>query len=186
MKLTERSRLTEVVIAVAKALDDFGIRAVLTGGACASLYTRGAYQSSDLDFVLLAAVPAAKLDDAMASIDFQRAGRHYVHPLTIFIVEFPSGPLAIGADVHVQPIPNRVRRRSVNVLSPTDSCRDRLAAFYFWGDRQSLRTAVTIATRHTVDLGVVRRWSTSEGHLSGFEEFTAELERTRARKRAGR
>ena len=67
-------------------------------------------------------------------------------------------------------------------LSPTDSCRDRLAAFFHWSDRQSLVVAVEIAFRNDVDLARIRRWSAKEGHSTRFEEFERELER---RKRTG-
>jgi hypothetical protein len=43
------SSLADVAAAVAGALPGSEIRAVLTGGACATLYTGGEYQSSDLD-----------------------------------------------------------------------------------------------------------------------------------------
>lgn len=45
-------RLPDVAEAVARALKRAQIRAVLTGGACAMLFTDGAYQSFDLDFIL--------------------------------------------------------------------------------------------------------------------------------------
>jgi hypothetical protein len=180
--LTSRSSLSEVAGAVSRALADAGIRAVLTGGACATLYTRGAYQSADLDFVLQSAVKQTRLDAALAAVGFSRRGDHYVHPRARFLVEFPRGPLAIGSDSRIQPVVYRVRRHVVLALSPTDSCRDRLAAFYFWSDRQSLKTAVQIALRHPIDLDIVRAWSDAEGHGSEFEEFRTELQRARRRR----
>ena len=57
------------------------------------------------------------------------------------LVEFPAGPLAIGDDDLVEPVELRVGRTRVPALSATDSCRDRLAAFYHWRDLQSLRVA---------------------------------------------
>jgi hypothetical protein len=45
-KLTARSSLKQVAAVVADALDKHGIRAILTGGACASIYTRGSCQSA--------------------------------------------------------------------------------------------------------------------------------------------
>ena len=176
-RITGHSRLSQVAASVAKALEDAGIRAVLSGGACASLYTRGTYQSSDLDFVLQSAVAPAALDAAMAAAGFRRTGNHYVHPHTAFFVEFPAGPLAIGNDIRVQPVEYRVRRHVVRALSATDSCRDRLAAFFFWNDRQSLRVAVSIAKRHPVDLDVIRDWSAAEGKTTAFEEFEKTLVR---------
>ena len=64
-------------------------------------------------------------------------------------------------------------------LSATDSCRDRLAAFYHWKDRQALAAAVAIAIRHRVRLTRIRLWSVEEGEPKAFEVFHAELARAR-------
>lgn len=56
-------------------------------------------------------------------------------------------------------------------LSATDSCRDRLAAFYHWNDRQALALAVEIAQVRRVDLDQIRRWSDHEGRNAEFGEF---------------
>jgi hypothetical protein len=66
------------------------------------------------------------------------------------------------------------------MLSATDACRDRLAAFYHWNDRQSLAAAVAVAIRNPIALGKVRRWSHQEGHLDRYGVFLAELRRARA------
>jgi hypothetical protein len=182
VKVTRRSTLSEVAACVATALAESGIRCVLTGGACATLYTRGVYQSSDLDFVIQSAATRSQLDAAMRKIGFGRRGDQYANPATQFFVEFPPGPLAIGGDFRIQPVEYAIRRRTVLALSATDSCRDRLAAFYFWSDRQSLRTAVQIAGRQGVDLGRIREWSIEEGHQAGFEEFLHELALARRRR----
>ncbi len=184
MKLGRTSALTAVAAAVAKALAREGIRAVLTGGACASLYTRGAYQSSDLDFVLQNAVPVARIDAALASIGFRRRGNHYEHRAVPFFVEFPAGPLGIGGDLGIRPVRRRIGSVFVTLLSATDSCRDRLAAFYHWRDRQSLAVAVGIAVRNSVDLKTIRKWSLAEGAAEGLNEFLAALARARPRRRA--
>ena len=186
MKLTARSSLSQVVACVAEALAGAGIRCVLTGGACASLYTRGAYQSSDLDFVIQGTVSQSELDAAMATSGFTRRENEYVHPGSGFFVEFPPGPLAIGGDSRIQPVQYRVRSRTLLALSATDSCRDRLAAFYFWNDRQSLRTAVEIAVCHAVDFDTIRKWSSDEGHGPAHDEFRRELARAGTRSSARR
>lgn len=182
MTITERSSLREVALAVGRALADHGIRAVLTGGACASLHAAGRYLSDDLDFVLVGRVQAADLDRAMASLGFVRETNRYVHPRSDFWVEFPRGPLAVGADLDVEMVEIRGRGGLVLALSPTDSCRDRLAAYYHWNDRQSLAVAAAIAARHDVDLERIRRWSEGEGHAGRFQEFEVEI----ARRRSGR
>lgn len=175
--------LKAVARAVAVALERAGIRAILTGGACASFYSGGVYQSSDLDFVLVTSVKDDQLIRAMASIGFRPRAGHFVHPALPFFVEFPRGPLAIGRDVRVEPARFVIRGAGVPALSATDSCRDRLAAFYHWGDRSSLRAAIAIARRNRVNLRLIRRWSEGEGALTAFEEFARPL-RTGRRRRA--
>lgn len=181
MSLTEDSTLEEVAGVVAGALDRHGIRAVLTGGACASLHSGGAVQSYDLDFILQSATPKRQLSKAMMSIGFARTGRHYKHPSTRFLVEFPPGPLGIGRDIMVRPTSYKIGSISLRILSPTDSCRDRLAAFYHWKDRQSLRAAVLIATRKRVNMTLIRKWSADEDAPDAFEEFRKMVKEAKGR-----
>ena len=75
MSITARSSLSSAAIQVGNALRRHGIRAVLTGGACASLHCGGAYVSADMDFILLGHVTQAALDAAMGSVGFRRRAR---------------------------------------------------------------------------------------------------------------
>ena len=177
MKLTKRSSLKDVVAVVSRALREAGIDAVLTGGACATIYSKGAYISHDLDFIVRTGGSRATLDAALASIGFTRDHDRYVHAGTPLFVEFPRGPLSIGDDTHIRPVQLRVGRTTVPALSATDSCRDRLAAFYHWSDRQSLKSAIEIALRHRVNMATIRKWSEREGALDRFEEFRSEVAR---------
>jgi hypothetical protein len=176
-----------VAVRVGDALRRRGIRGVLTGGACASLYTRGAYQSVDVDVVLSGPARQADVDAALGSLGFRRRGDRYLHARLPFYVEFPRGPLAVGGDHRVRPVERTRGRARALALSATDSCRDRLAAFYHWGDRQSLAVAVEIARRHRVGVAAIGRWSRSEGAADLFEEFLADLARARrlSARRAG-
>jgi hypothetical protein len=185
VKLDARSRLPAVASAVGAALARHGIRAVLTGGACASLYTRGAYVSRDMDFILVGPATQDRLDAALGSLGFRRSGDRYVHARVAFYVEFPRGPLAIGDDYRVRPVQRRSRGGSLLALSATDSCRDRLAAFYHWNDLQSLAVAIQIARAQQVDLSVIEKWSAVEGFSQRFEEFLGQVRR-RSRRRVRR
>ncbi len=166
---------------VADALARSKIRAVLTGGACATLYSKGEYESFDLDFVLQSAVTPGQLDAVMRTIGFRRSGNQFRHPRAAFFVEFPAGPLRIGADIAIRPVVYRVGKVSVRVLSATDSCRDRLAAFFHWNDRQSLNTAIQIARGREVNLKAIRAWSEREGASEKFLEFLGVLGKARAK-----
>ena len=170
MTLTRRSTLADVAAVVGRALRAAAVPAVLTGGACATIYSAGAYQSADLDFILSGGTRKA-LDEAMGTVGFSRDGDRYVHPDARFFVEFPRGPLAIGDDFNIKPVALRLRRGTISALSATDACRDRLAAFYHWSDRSSLDVATEIAVRHRVGMLTIRRWSEREGFEDKFEEF---------------
>ena len=182
MSITARSSLSSVAIQVGDALRRHGIRAILTGGACASLHSGGAYVSADMDFILLGHVTQAALDAAMGSVGFRRRADRYLHSRARFYVEFPRGPVAIGGDYRIKPVEHRLSRARALVLSPTDSCRDRLAAFYHWNDRQSLAVAVAIARRNRVKLAAIHRWSVTEGAEHRFDEFLAELGTARGKR----
>jgi hypothetical protein len=177
LRISGRSSLREVTAIVASALRSGGIRAIVSGGACASLHSGGLYQSEDIDLILTSAISQARLDEVLREIGFRRNGDRFVHRDTRFFVEFPRGPLAVGSDVRIKPAELRVGAHTFLALSPTDSCRDRLAAFFHWGDRQSLRAALWIARRNDVDMIVIRRWSRAEGFAEAFEEFLAAVAR---------
>ncbi len=183
MKITKRSSARDVAVAVAAALEENGLRAVLSGGGCASIYTAGMYQSVDLDFIIEGPGTQRQLEDAMASAGFTRRADQFLHPHSRYYVEFPPGPLGIGADYRIEPVELSARGRRLWMLSATDSCRDRLTGFYHWNDRQGLDVAVRIAARQEVDMEKIRAWSEQERAMPRFEAFLAELERFRRRSR---
>jgi hypothetical protein len=194
VRLSPSSGLEDVAAAVSAALRGHGVEAALTGGACASLWSGGRYSSLDLDFILTAPASRTAQEKAMGSLGFVREGDRFVHEDVRFWVEFPKGPLAIGSDLDIRPVEIRLGRWRVRGLSATDSCRDRLAAFYFWRDRQSLEVAAWIALRHRVGHSRIRTWSREEGHEDGYKEFLeavrrnrrAETQHTGSRPRPGR
>ena len=182
MKITAASTLPQVAGAVGGALKRAGISAVLTGGACATIHSRGKYLSEDLDFVIQGSALRRDLERVMGDLGFERRGEQYFHDKSPFFVEFLRGPLGIGRDIVIQPVEIRVGESRVLALSSHDSCRDRLAAFIFWNDRQSLEAAVEIALRNDLDMKAIRRWAATEGGEERFEEFLAQV-RKRKRER---
>jgi hypothetical protein len=131
--------------------------------------------SKDADFVIQGRTQQSTLDEALADLGLVREGDRYVHPRVRFFIELPPGPLAIGADLAIQPVEVVVANEVALALSPTDACRDRLAAFYHRHDRQSLSLAVRLAQHQRVDLDAIRAWGRAEGSLDGFDEFLREL-----------
>ena len=79
---------------VAVHLKKKNIDTVLVGESVVSIYTEGAYQSGDLDFINLDLFTSG-LKEAMAEIGFTKKElRHYTHPeCKHLFIEFPRGPL---------------------------------------------------------------------------------------------
>jgi len=146
------------------------------------MYSGGEYQSEDADFILQSATNRKALDDALATIGFRRKGDHYENPSSRFFIEFPPGPLSIGRDLRIVPAHLKVGSGDLLALSATDSCRDRLAAYYHWNDLQSLETAIAIALRHKVDLRRIQMWSAAEGMETRFNGFRRQLEDRRSKR----
>jgi len=176
------SRLTTERLAavVCDALERHGFTAVLTGGACVMIYAEGKYVSKDLDFVL---APQGRLNDvevALAELGFRAAGRIYVHPETDMAVDIGnSWPLAVGQEILKPPPRRSVSGYRLRMLSATDCVKDRLAAFYHWGDRQALEQAILVSLARRVKVREIGRWSRAEDQESNFAEFRRELNRRR-------
>ncbi|MGD2027787.1 MAG: hypothetical protein PVI99_08225, partial [Anaerolineales bacterium] len=58
---------------------------------------------------------------------------------------------------------------------PTDSVKDRLAAFYYWGDQKSLEQAILGSKSVSIDLDSVEAWSLREGKMVESKEFIQQL-----------
>jgi hypothetical protein len=63
----------------------------------------------------------------------------------------------------------------VRIISPTDSVKDRLAAFYYWGNQQSLEQAILVSKSVSIDLDSVEAWSLREGKMVKSKEFIQQL-----------
>jgi hypothetical protein len=59
----------------------------------------------------------------------------------------------------------------ITLLTPTDSVKDRLAAYYHWNDPQALEQALMLAKAQKINLKEVKRWSEKEGHKEKYNVF---------------
>ncbi|MCX6358065.1 MAG: hypothetical protein NT045_09390 [Candidatus Aureabacteria bacterium] len=173
----ERLTTAELAAIVCDQLDRCGIRATLVGGACVTIYSDNRYISGDLDFVTDASLK--ELEKPLRALGFvPTGGRHFEHPrCAAFIIDFPAPPLSIGGDP-VREI-NRLRmpRGTIRLLTPTDCVRDRLAAYYHWNDPQGLEQALMVASSHSIDHALVKRWSKDEKATVKHREFMRMLRR---------
>ncbi|MBC7538560.1 MAG: hypothetical protein H7281_07055 [Bacteriovorax sp.] len=95
------------------------------GKAVVSIYSKGLYESGDLDFALLDMF-VKNLPDFKKTIGFmKKSGRHYEHPdCKHLFVEFPSSFLEIGDDNKIKPDEVILEGTKIKILSPTDCVRD--------------------------------------------------------------
>ena len=168
--------LRDVAFAVCTALDRAGFTVVLTGGSAATFYAPEAYQSKDLDFVI--ALRGTAGEAALRSLGFERKGDFYVHETSPFSLDFPPGPLGIGEDHNVSWLTVHRDGEVLHVLSPADSCRDRLASFLFWNDFSGLEQAIAVYRSRPgeIDLKAIEGWCRREKHLAKFRIFAERLQ----------
>lgn len=170
------SEMTQIEIAayVQTNLETQKIHVTLSGGAATGYYSRNQYVSADIDLVNEFSVNRKRIVEAMSRIGFTEIGRHFVHPESVFVVEFPPGPLSVG----VEPVKSvediELDTGVLHIISATDCVKDRLAAFYHWGDEQCLHQARLVNQHALVDLTEVKRWSVNEGKEKEFTLFISE------------
>lgn len=153
-----------------------GIDTILVGGAVVSIYSKGAYQSGDLDFVLTSMF-VKNLPEVLGEIGFKRgSGRHYVHPDCKHLhIEFPGSFLEIGEDNKITPDEVKYEGVRIKILSPTDCVKDRLASYIHFRARECLDQAVLVAKEHPVKFAAIKKWCANEGAPGAFEEFSQKL-----------
>jgi hypothetical protein len=165
----------ELAAFVVSELDRAGIEVILSGGAAVSIYTDNRYQSRDIDLIETGLATHSQIQRAMRALGFHDVGRHYEHPDSAWLVEFPGGPPYVGGEPTGPVEEIAFATGMLRLISPTDSVKDRLSAFFHWHDRQSLEQARLIAEMQDVDLDELRRWSAKEGKTREFEAIVQHL-----------
>jgi hypothetical protein len=165
----------EVGAYVQSQLRKKGIEVILAGGAAVAIYSNNTYVSKDLDLINVYGISRRKIREAMMEINFYEEGRYFRHRDSQFFVEFPPGPLAIGKEPAKGIVEKKFSTGILKVISPTDCVKDRLAAYYHWGDQQSLLQATLVAQQHKINIDEIRRWSLAGGKLQEFEDIKHRL-----------
>ena len=168
--ISKTTPLRDLALIVCSRLKEDGIDAVLTGGAVVSLYTENQYESFDLDFISFSSI--SEISESLSKLGFKRTkGRYYTHPKTEYFVEFPSAPVMVGN----KPLKkfNEITTETgyLKLLTPTQCVMDRLAAFYYWNDLQSLEQAILVANSHEIEFKEIEEWSDNEGMMKKYGIF---------------
>ncbi len=149
-------------------LMDGGIKCILTGGACVSIYTDNKYLSLDLDFVEEPDSNRKKISALLSQIGFYEKERYFANKETKFIIEFPSGPLSAGSEPIRTHNELKFDTGKLFLLTPTDCIKDRLAAYYFWDDNQALEQAICVSENQKIDINELSTWSKGQGQLPKY------------------
>ena len=175
MKPVSKMTQAELGAFVQSQLRKNGIEVILAGGAAVAIYSNNKYVSKDLDLINIYGVNRRKIRDSLIEIGFHEEGRYFRHSDSQFFIEFPPGPLAIGQEPVKQVVEKKFSTGVLKVISPTDCVKDRLAAYYHWGDQQALFQAALVAHQHKVKIDEIRKWSLAEGKLEEFEKIKNRL-----------
>lgn len=175
MKNIKNMSQVELAAYIQDSLNVEGIHVVLSGGSAVSFYSSNKYVSKDLDLINIGFAKRSKIRSVMEQLGFSERGRYFIHPETVFFVEFPDGPLSVGEEPVKKINEFELDTGILRVLSPTDCIKDRLCAFYFWNDLQGLEQALLVARYQSVDLKEIRRWSKVEGKEKHFKHFMDKL-----------
>jgi len=171
LKLIREMNQGELAAYIDSHLRDKGIDVVLSGGASVAIYSDYRYVSEGLDFIARFFINHSEIKAIMKEMEFDRKGRYYFHSQTPYYVEFISGPPSVGQDLIEDIHELEMVTGIVRIISPTDSVKDRLAAYYHWQDLQSLEQALLVADSNPINLENIEAWSRREGKSTEFEEF---------------
>jgi len=171
MKPIKEMSQAELAAFVQNHLRSKEIVVILSGGAVVAIYTKGLYVTKDIDLVNVHFTQRQKIVSAMEEIGFFPVGRHFQHPDSDHVIEFPSGPLTIGSEKVSDINEIELQTGKLFVLSPIDCIKDRLSHYYHWGDQQCLIQAKMIASNYTIAIEDIRDWSYREGMEKIFEKI---------------
>lgn len=152
-----------------------GVAVVLSGGASVAIHSNHKYVSKDIDFVDRYSLDHKAVREVMEELGFEKVGKYYHHPDTDFYIDFVSGPPSVGREPIRKIVEIELGTGSVRTISPTDSVKDRLAAFFYFQDRQGLEQALLVAQSNDIELDVIEKWARDEGELEKYEEFAQRL-----------
>lgn len=175
--------IEELAALICESLKKEGLITTLSGGACAEIYSNKKYVTGDLDFVVnyVWAENQKVIDRVMFRLGFKKAGRIFINSSVPYSVEFPPGPLGIGAEDRIRPVELKFKTGSLSLLSATDSAKDRLVAYLHANDLQCLEQALMICQMNSVDFDNIRKWAKHEGRPDKFKEFERRMKESKER-----
>ena len=159
---------------ISEHLQKNGIEAVLVGGACVSIYSDNKYISYDIDLITSSSIKI--IVPVLEQLGFKNTGgRLFENPKCKFLIDFIAPPVSIG-DAPVSEF-NYINTRfgTICLLTTTDCVKDRLAAYFFWNDLQSLDQAVMVAKINKINIQDIKKWAEKQGELKKYNIFIKKI-----------
>jgi hypothetical protein len=180
--MSKAASLRALAARISSKLREHGIRTVLCGGSCVTIYAKGRYATRDFDFVLSSSYSDSDVAAALAELGYHPDSSMsgvFTRPDEEMVVDIRPAPPSLGDEPIGEPAVLAAGPYKLVLLSPTDCVKDRLTHFYYYKDRQGCEQAVRVCLEQRVNLREVGRWSRAEGQEAGFAEFRRELNRRR-------
>jgi hypothetical protein len=170
----ENIEIKKMAAIISGHLQKNGIEAVLVGGACVSIYSDNKYLSYDIDLITTSSIK--RMIPLLEELDFKNSGgRLFENPRCKFLIDFVAPPVSIGDSPVSEFNYINTSYGTICLLTPTDCVKDRLAAYFFWNDLQSLDQAVMVAKRNKIDIQDVKKWSEKQGELDKYNIFSKKI-----------
>lgn len=171
MKISwHKINIKQLAAIISSHLKKNGIETVLVSGACVSVYSDNQYMSYDIDLITGSSIK--KIIPVLEELGFKNTGgRLFENPQCKFLIDFPAPPVSIGNEPVSKFNNLETRFGIICLLTPTDCVKDRLAAYFFWDDRQALDHAVMVAKRNRIYLQKIGKWAEKQGEIEKYEFF---------------
>lgn len=164
---------------VASHLETEEIGITLVGGGVATIYSKGKYQSGDLDFVLDSMwTKHSQVEEKLKKIGFIKKGVIYRHPECKFTLEYKSPPIEIGDDDRIEPEAIEHEGIAIKILTPTDCVKDRLNKYFLYKDKDAFDAAISVGKECEFVVAKVEKFCDENKFPEVFKKFMEELKRS--------
>ena len=166
---------------VASHLEENGIGVTLVGGAVATIYSKGGYESGDLDMVFDSMFQdRSKFQKVLEEIGITKIDqRNFKHPDCLYSLEAKSPPIDIGHMASQGDIPEinkiKVNTNIIKILSPTDCIKDRLYKADEWDDDEAFDAALLVAKEAGFNKKKLKSFFELNNKMEIFEKFMDNL-----------
>ena len=152
-----------------EALAKEGIRPIVVGGNAVEFYTLGGYATGDIDLVVS---DRSTADRFLASVGFEREGRHWYSEALDLAVEIPGSRLA-GDPERLTEV--EIDGRSVYLIGIEDLIVDRLNALVHWKSERDGEWAEEMLVLHfrEIDFPYLKERAAVEGAGEALAEMLA-------------